>query len=310
MIQQWRKWILWEAFTRTGIQVFQKLVGVVSTTIGHIFYAIILIGGIQILLGFILYGDVKKNIFVFNPNVLGAIGFGLFAAISNILSFYAFLNGGEILVITFIATLSIIPGALFDSLLFNQQFTIRQGIGILFAVTAGYYMLNAPSLHDFQEMPLWVWLSFGLMFSLAINQVITKKISSIDPYIKNFWGGLTTLIISSIGLAVFVVLKGPEIIPIKLTLLSLTIGIITVYLWFANVSAYKTGATLIALKKLIMNGSFLTLVAIIGVVFFNEPVSKYKILGFLLYFMALCFMDTQVWNFFQNKFIPQADREK
>jgi len=137
---------------------------------------------------------------------------------------------------------------------------------------------------------------------VAVNQGVNQKIKKIDPFVKNFWGGLTTVVLCLIGLAIFGSLhllidfsQGMQ----KLWLASLLIGGNVVALWTFNLLSYKHGAS-IALKKLVMNGSFLSMSMILGIVIFGETASLEKMLGVLIYLAAFCFMDTKAWEYFKS----------
>ena len=174
-------WTLLEAGTRTLSKLLQKLVGVASTTIGHLFLVTLIIGCVQTIVGFCAVKVQKKKFFgtinnieksglgpfasilyVLNKNgVAGSIAFGFFAVVNSILSFAAFLYGAEVGINTFIITLSIIPGAIFDSWFFHNKLTGRIYTGMVLAITAGYSILGWPSLSEAAELPFWIWLSLA-----------------------------------------------------------------------------------------------------------------------------------------------------
>jgi len=84
-----------------------------------------------------------------------------------------------------------------------------------------------------------------------------------------------------------------------LWLFSLLIGVIFIGSWSFNLMAYKNEAY-IALKKLTMNGIYLTLTMAAGVIFFGESLSVGKILGVVLFFVAFVLVDEKTWNFFRR----------
>ncbi len=296
------KWTVLEAVTKTVSKILQKVIGDVGHTIGSTFYATALIGLVQTIIGFFKAKHRKAPLIANGRNVFGAVLFGFFAVGSTILSFLVFVCGGEISVNVFIITLGIVPGALIDRFCFGHRFDLRQWLGIGLGVAAGYAILDCPSLQDLRRLPLWVWLSFGVTATVTINQGITQAIQKIDPYVKNFWGGLTTLLLGIVGIFFFERENPVTHYPVKFTVVSLVIGLVVVLMWTYNVMAYKGGAY-IALKKLVLNGSYLTLALASGALIYGEKVTIFKILGFGLYCGAFVLIDTQTWKFFGQKIL-------
>lgn len=298
MNKSWIRWTILEAGTKTASKLLQKTVGMASTTPGHTFYGAALIGFVQTIVGVVLAKRREKKLCAGWANVIGSILFGIFAVISTVLGFLVFLYGGEIGVNTFIITLSIVPGAMIDDFFFENHLSKRQWGGIFIAILAGYAVLDAPSLEEILTLPLWVWLSVIMMLTAAVNQGVTQRIRQIDPYVKNFWGGLTTLILGTGGY--FLVDSPQELLSYeqigRLTALSLVIGIVVVLMWVYNVLAYQAGAY-IAIKKLLLNGVYLSTTMVAGVLIFDEKMTVWKALGVLSYFGAFLLMDESTWNF-------------
>jgi len=175
--------------------------------------------------------------------------------------------------------------------------TLRQWLGLCIAILAGYSILGWPSLSAFLVLPLWVWLSFANTLPVAANQGITRAIKRIDPFVKNFWGGLTTLVLC---LAATIVLSlehsGTNFLHGQLIIVSLTLGIVVIGMWSFNLVSYKAGAT-IGLKNVVMYGTHLTTMMILGVVVFDEAMSLAKLVGMALYFVAFALMDRDTWQF-------------
>ncbi len=303
MLAKWLKWTFLESLTRTTSKLLQKVIGGVSVGIAHTFFATTVIGFIQIIVGFVVAKVRKEKLITNRTNIIGSCFFGLFATVGTVLPFIVFYLGGDIGINTFIATLSIVPGALIDRFVFKNRLGYRKWLGILIAVLGGYVILELPSLKELILLPLWVWLSFAMMFSGAINQGITQKIKTVDPFVKNFWGGLVTFSIALIGLAI---LNSTDLLfnfnsPMpKLWLSSIVIGVIVIALWTFNLISYKAGAQ-IAIKRLVMSGAYLIMVMILGVLLFGESLTMYKVSGILLFLVAFIFMDDESWHFFKMK---------
>lgn len=308
--EKWMKWTFCEASTKTASKILQKVIGNVSASLTHTFLATLIIGLVQIVAGLVMTRLQRVRLLGDRVNIIGSCLFGFFAVISTVLAFGAFYYGGDLGVNTFIITLSIIPGALIDRFFFNHKLNGREWLGVFVAVLAGYAILGWPSLAEFTKLPLWVWLSFGTMCSVAINQGITQKVKKIDPFVKNFWGGLTTVILCLVVLIVFgktgIIFDFSGSAP-KLWTVSAIIGIIVVGMWAFNLLSYKGGAS-IALKKLVMNGTYLITAMFCGALFFRETITSSKLLGIAFYLGAFVLMDKGTWEFVtrQNTIVQSA----
>lgn len=294
-----QKWILWtvgEAGTKTMSKILQKIVGIASQNFGDTFFATAAIGLVQVISALLFRG--RKVFFVEKQGIIGSVLFGVFATISTVLAFLVFTYGGQVGTNTFIITLSIVPGALADVVFFKRRLIGRQWLGVFVAVAAGFMVMECPSLQEIISFPLWVWLSFAIMLSATINQVITQLVSAkVDPMANNFWGGGITLILCFIGLAIFPSSGNPSI---KLLASSGIIGVIVVAMWSFNLLAYKDGAYL-ALKKLVLNSCYLAMATIAGLVFFGESFSFEKGAGFILYVLAFALLDKKTGDFLISK---------
>ena len=285
--------------------VFQKLVEeITATSFGHVLYAALLIGFVQGIAGLIILKIRKRTIIDHSVNIIGSIGFGIFAVIAICLSFLVFACGGQLSIHVFITSMSIVPGALIDRFVFGHLLSRRQWGGVLVAVVAAYVMLSMPSFSQILGLRLWVLFSFGTMVAMTINQGITQHIKDVDPFVKNFWGGTTIFILAGIGFLIFA--KNPiGFFPHKLTFVSLIIGAFSVLLWAVNVLAYKDGAS-IAIKKLVVNGSYLGVAAIAGAMGFGEEITFYKIFALILYLVGFILLDNQTWIFFWDKCVARS----
>lgn len=297
--ERWMRWTLAEAGTKTASKILQKVIGVVSTTVAHTFFATLVVGLVQTISGLIVTRVRGTPILTDRQSIAGSCLFGFFAVISTVLSFSVFLFGGDIGVNVFIITLSIIPGALIDRFFFGKKLSWREWLGVLVAILAGYSVLGWPSLSGVLALPLWVWLSFGVMCSVAINQGITQKVKKVDPFVKNFWGGLTTLVLCMIGV---VALGSAKLFtdfsrPMQNLWLAAAIGgVIIVGMWSFNLMSYKAGAS-IALKKLVMNGAYLITAMFAGVLLFKESFTIGKMVGIGLFTCSFILMDKGTWEF-------------
>lgn len=301
MKETWIKWTVLEAFCRTTSMVLQKVAASTNLTLGHTIFAATVIGFVQTVAGAVVVRAQRQSFIDCAPHIFGAVTFGTLAYVNTLLGLTAFSQGAEVGTFTFIITLSIIPGALIDRFVFGRALVVRQWLGIIVAVVAGYLALGAPSLEKALQLPTWVWLSAAASCGVAINQGVTQKIKNINPFVKNFWGGLTAVVLG-VASAWFVPIgqgtSQPELE--RLTTVSMCIGFVVVAMWSFNVLSYKHGAYL-ALKKLVSNGSWLAIATIAGTLIFRESLSSFKIMGFILYGLAFVIVDEATWRFVTRK---------
>lgn len=295
--QKWMRWTLGEASMKAISATLQKQVGLAGKTLAHSLFATAIVGVIQTCMGFFVARRNKLPIFENRVNILGSMTFGFFAFLSTMLGFSAYQNGGEVSVMVFIITLSIIPGALIDWVIFGHRLVKRQVLAILIALFGGYAVLGFPSLAEALKLPVWVWISLGIACAVAINQGVTQKIKGVDPMVKNFWGGLTTVLLA----LAFLILGGldpltGEKVWTRLVPAATAIGFVVIIMWTCNVMSYKDGAA-IAIKKLVMNGTYLTLAMVIGISFYGEEFVWGKVLGVVIFIFAFCLFDKGTWEY-------------
>ncbi len=304
--EKWMRWTFAEAGTKTASKLLQKVVGVAASSWIYAMFATAVISIVQVMSGLIVVKSQKKSLFPDFGQVAGSCLFGLFAFISTVLAFTVFVYNGDVGVNTFIITLSIVPGAFIDRIFFGHKLNWRQWAGVVVAIVAGYSVLGFPSLSTALAQPAWVWLSFGITMSVAINQGITQKVKKVDPFVKNFWGGLTTLALAVAGLAVMGslgTLLDFSVNTRKLWIVSGLMGFIIVGMWSFNLLSYKGGAS-IAIKKLVMNGAYLITAMLGGLIFFHERLTVGKCSGVLLFFAAFTLMDKGTWEYFSRLWKP------
>ncbi len=298
--QTWMKWAVLEAGTKTASKMLQKVVGTVSSTWADTFLATTVIGFIQTTVGGLMIWRNRIPLFSHPAQIIGCCIFGVLAVASTALSFGVFLHGGEIGVNTFIITLSIVPEALIDAIFFKHKLTLRELVGISVAIAGGYVILGSPSLAELVHMPLWVWMSFDTMFTIAIGQGVTRQLKEVSPFVKNFWGGLIGLVICGY---IVIATGGLDIhgqLPLKLLATSAVIGLIVVGMWSFSLMSYKGGAS-IALKKLVTNGVYLTAATCAGALFFGEKITSGTLIGIILYFVAFALVDGNTWKAITRK---------
>jgi len=296
--ERWMRWTLAEAGTKTSTKLLQKVVGVTASSWINAVFATTVISIVQVLVGLSVVTRQGKSLFPGVSQVTLSCAFGFVAFVMTTLSFVVFVFNGDIGVNTFIITLSIVPGAIIDRVFFGHKLNFRQWMGVLMAIFAGYAVLDFPSLSQAFKSPTWVWLSLATALLAAVNQGITQKNKAVDPFVKNFWGGLTTLISGVVSLLIvgsLSVFTDFSVSMQKIWLISALMGFIIVGMWSFNLLSYKGGAS-IALKKLVMNGSYLVTAMLGGVLIFNESLTAGKVSG-IFFFIAFTLMDKGTWEF-------------
>lgn len=289
----WKFWTVLEATTRILSVSLQKKLGLSFwSNIAQCMFSAFVIGMVQAIVGTIVLALGRKKIVVKKSHIVGSFLFGAFAALATVLGFTVFRLGGEVSVTTFIYTLAIIPGALVDRIFFAHRLCIRQWMGLGLGIFAGYAILGWPNLSQLLKLPPYILIALSITVIIALNQGITQWIKEVNPFFKNALGGSTSAGLVLLFLETDALSWGPAL---KTTAIySVVIGVIVVAMWAFNVLSYKEGAR-IALKKLTMNGVYLTMAMFVGRIFFGESISFDKIIGISLYLLA----------FVLGKFTPQ-----
>ncbi len=294
----WQKWAFLEGITRTLSRTLQKVVGSVSNNWENTLLAAGIIGLVQVLSAVIITRKTKEKLLCDPSGIIGCLIFGLIALVCTVLGFATFLYGGDITVSTFIIALSIIPSMIIDIIFFNYISSLREWLGILVAVIAGWAVLDFPNLASMLDLPMWVGLSFITMILVAINQGITQSVRKVSPMFKNFWGGMVALILSPI--VMIMIGKGGFLLSFPdnkiLWFTSAMIGIIVIAMWSFNLLSYKDGAS-IALKKLVVSSVYFISTTFLGSIIFNEAVTKGKIIAIPLFIISYFLMSKEAYDF-------------
>ena len=296
-MQKWMRWTVLEAATKTIVRILQKILGVAAQNFTAVIGVIALAGIAQWCIGALAARAQRAEKIASDAgSKWGAVAFGCGAVVCNISALMAFQFGGSVIVVTFISTLSVVPGALLDRFWFRHALVAREWLGLALGICAGYAILGFPSLSEAFQLPVWGWCAFGNTVGLAFNQFVVQCTKRIHPYAQNMWGGCATAVVALlIGLCGggFWHLAVPSLTAYIAA--SLTIGAITFFMWSFSLFAYKEGA-FISLKKLVMNGSYLTMTIIAGVLLFGESLAAHHFVGFVLYLGAIALMDSAAWN--------------
>lgn len=299
-----RKWIRWgfiEALFRTISMTLGKVVGGLASTFAHVTLSTCVIGGVQATVAgtILLYQRITP--WCGKRLVTGSVLFGAGAFVGTMLPFIAFMQGAPLAVYTFLTLLAVIPGAVLDRAWFGERLVFRQMVGIMVALFAGWLVLEAPNITELFALPLWMLLGLLNAGILALNQGVTRWVKDINPWVKNFWGGLTTCTLGVctlfyLGDARF--LSMPETQP--LLALSSVIAFVVIGMWTFNVIAYRDGATIPA-KYILVNGMFLALVFVIGFLVFGESISLTQVIGMAVYFCGFVLVNRDGWRLFVRR---------
>lgn len=297
----WRRWTLGESLAKISSATLQKQIGIASSSGVGVVLGNLMIGIAQMISVFFvlcLQKKTPKDSFV---HILFSLMFGALAFASTMFSMSAYRLGGEVSVVVFIITLSVIPGAIIDTIFFKHPLVLRQWVGVGIGLLGGYLVLGAPNLTSLANLPTWVLLAFGTACTVATNQGLSQKIKGINPLVKNFWGGLSTAVLA---LCAFTFVGLPDFSSEstwKIVWFSVPIGIIVVLMWTCNVRAYRDGAH-IAEKKLMLNGLYLAFAMVVGCTFYGETLTFGKALGVPLFVVATALLDNTLWEFFRGLF--------
>lgn len=291
LYQPWVKWAFLQGASGSASRLMQKVIGKVSENLPHTVYSTLIIGVIQALGGLLIARARKTPLGLRGRLLAGSVCFGILAVVNTVLSFMTFVprNGvvADVGVATLIVTLSIVPGAFIDILIFRRHLNVVQWLGVVLSIIAGWAVLNAPSLEQVKHLPLWVWIALANAFFVAVNQGLSQWIWDIDPWLKNLWVGVTTIVVSAVA---FLLLSSPGEIAgyrlvVKLSATSVLIGLAVIALIACNVMAFRNKAQ-ITEKKVVFNGSWLILTMLGGVAFFGEALTGWKIAGIALFLVG------------------------
>lgn len=287
IFERWMKWAIIEGFSRAFSGMMAKIIGGLSHTISQFSVVIFIIGLVQGGVGFFVSRVRGIGFFPSRTAVLGCISFGVMAVALTFFAFTVFMLGGSISMYVFIISLSIIPGAIIDRIFFKCKLNKLQWLGVCFGIIGAYAMFNFPSISTLRNLPLWVGIAFVNMIGVSVNQGITKKIKNINPFVKNFWVGITTFLISFVVL--LVLREYGKGMPVKFFVIPWILGIGTVLLVLSNLMSYKGGANM-AVKNLIDRSSYLIFGTMGGIIFFGEKLFIGQGIGIVCYFIALYLM--------------------
>lgn len=297
------KWMLWasaEGGAKTSEYLLKKFIGGEGGLIGAL-WVVLITGAVQIIGGFV--GARSKSLKLLGSwqQVAGSVILGILLSINSALGVYAFTYpGADVGIMTFLITLSIVPGSFFDWIFFRHQLNSKQWFGVSVFIVAGWASLNFPNLSALLNSPTWMWLALLIGFILATNEAISQKIQKTNHFVNNFWVGLTTIILFSSFLSFSDGWKFIYGFSSNWWIGSLATGFVIFGMVSFKLISYAGGAT-IALKKMVMQGVRLIFASLLGAWIYGEALTLGKGIAVLLFFIAVTLTDKGTYEFLFKK---------
>ena len=296
----WRLWAVAEGLTKTLSAIFQKLVGVVMGTLEMGCIAAAIIGFLQMLLGFTGYAathrTTRSRLVPDFQSVLLMIFLGFLAGIfGTVLSIYTFTLGADLAIRTLFISSSVVPASIAAAFLWPKTdgLDVRQIVGITIFLAAMWAMLDFPDLSLLRGLEPWVWLTLVLAAVNALGELVTRATAvKFDVWVNNLWIGGSTDVFSMPGRGLFLGIKGGAGIDSTHAFVwgTLAIGVLVAEMASFRSLAYRGGGA-IALRKIIMPGVYLISEMLAGIWLYGEPMTMGKLVGVLMWFVAIYFVD-------------------
>ena len=280
--------------------LLKKFIGGEGGLIGTL-WVVLVTGVIQLVGGFAGAKSRGAKLLAGWQQVCGSVILGSLLSVNSALGVYAFTYPGvDVGIMTFLITLSIVPGSFFDWIFFRHPLNSKQWLGVSIYLMAGWASLNFVNLNSMLNLPVWMWLALTIGLVLAVNEAISQAIQKADPFVNNFWVGLTTIILFSFFLTFSGGWKLIHDFSDKWRVGSLATGLVIFGMIYFKIMSYKGGAT-IALKKMVMQGTRLVSAILLGAMIYGEPITSGKIIAILLFFVAFALTDKSTYEFLFKK---------
>jgi len=317
-MQKWQTYAVLEGTSKTVSGIAQDLVGRAMTTIELGCVAAMMIGIMQAAGGFIGFwrrvsiGKAELSSLAPNRAIIWAILFGFMAGIpGTIVSLYTFTLGAEFSARTLLISASIIPGAILGRYVWGSvtdPLGLRQWIGMAVFIGACWAILGFPGGFNFEP---WVWWTLVITFTQPVNEFLSRKAADakLDPWTNNFWVGTSTVFWTFLALVAWISVFGSsdQHFSSSLVLGSLLLGLIVTGMISFKLLSYAGGGT-IALKKVIMQGTYLVTFTFIGIFFYHQPFTGGHLVGILLFLPAFALIDKDTWKGIQAFLRPPQKR--
>ncbi len=302
MIFPWPAWAVAEGMVKTIQWLLGKLVGSLGRTVEGAVLVTIVTGSAQVVGGAAGTLIRRQSLRVSPRQLLGSLLWGVMAAAAMLLTVLIFTyEGADVGVATFIVALSIVPGALLDHLFFGNLLSSRRWIGIGLFILAGYAVLNFPSLATLSSLPVWMWIAVSTSFLAATSEAVSQALArdrqvKLDPWLNNFYAGFAIVLFGGVGLLLGDFSRATTAhLPHTFWVGSAIFGALNIPLLAFKLLSYYGGGN-IALKKVIVRGTNITLAAVLGWLLFGEVMTWGKVVGIGGYLVAFTVMDDQTWR--------------
>lgn len=299
----WRLWAVLEGLAKTASAVFQKKVGVVMGTLEMGCVAAALIGIVQMASGLIWWGRKSirdpKLVATLVPDVWSVaclVFIGLISGIfGTVLSIYTFTLGADMGVRTLLISASILPASIVAAIIWPKTDGLgaRQWAGIAVFLVAMWVMLGSPNLGQIFSLQMWVWVVLLLALTNGLTELLSRVMAlKVDAWVNNFWVGASTTFFSLTLLVILGLVYGGVNLSLSSAFLGgvVVIGMIVVAMITFKVWTYQGGGT-IALKKIIMPGTYLFTSILAGAALYGEPLTFEKFLGAVLWVVSIALTD-------------------
>ena len=301
-------WAVAEGGTKTTNNLISKLIGIASGSFLGAVVAYLVTASFQAAGAFVGSRLAKISLKVSRQQLWRCILFGTIATMSGWVVVWVFTYpGSSVGVVAFIATMSIIPGALIDWLFFGHPMRPRQWLGIGLFLLAGYMILNFPPLSLLAQPPTWVMIAGLIPLFMALNEALTQAqadqtMARLHPLANTFWVGTTSVVVSiAASLAVVWRVGGQLDFPVIYWLGAAAKGLVLVGMISFKLLSYQGGGT-IAIKKLVMQGSYLISAMLLGVLFYaDESLTLGKVMAVVVYFVAFSLTDNNTWSYLRRR---------
>jgi drug/metabolite transporter (DMT)-like permease len=294
-MKNWRLFAVLEGLSRTVGNSLQKYIGLVSSAeLACVLAGII--GLTQVGAGF--WGSTLKRLLSDRRGIAYSVALGFLATtVGTVLSVYTYMVGADLGARTLLVNASIIPAALMGTFFWRDPLGPRQWLGIGVFLVATWAMLGFPGTFSLE---VWVWLSLIIALSQAVSEVLSRfAASTMNPWTHNFWVGASSIFFALVSFIIVSAASGTfGALPVlsagfvvgSIALSTNVVLMISLRLW-----TYQGGGT-IAVKKVLMPGTFMATAIFAGALFFGEPLYLGKFFGIAIWLVAVALIDRDVWG--------------
>jgi hypothetical protein len=299
----WSSFAVSEGIFKTVHMWIFKIIG--STFAAPLFFvSTFVVGVIQIVGGLLVNLRSRYEIFPKTKYIIGSLLLGVIAVYTAVVPMYIFsISGASLALIAFIISLILIPKALFDKVLFRDPITPFQLMSVPLFLFGLYALVGFPGFDQITSLPSWAWFALTLPVAIIAEEFLTRsfKVGVISPWVKNFWIGVSTVVVSVIS---FIVIKPFSILLDLIKNLSGDMWFLFVLLGlsiltgvFVKQRTYMHGGS-IAAKKITMIGTYLISSLVVGVLFFTNPLTIGEIVGIFALITGYFFVEQETFNQF------------